>query len=516
MNGIALLLLTATLGVEYDWRTLEDGQIEYVLIVEPDFIPSLAEGSEIRSSVPPELESVQRLCIRIAQPANSPANSAAAPRSVPATSFRNSRIGLRATDPPTIFWKAKGQPEESTNVRYGWQPTKDGLQEYFVQLDPKFLRTLAPGDEIYTTLSAEAGRVDTFVVFSNAKQLPKVPGKPVGPPAGPTTGNSFTGVNPPPSPGPAFSPLPSAPLAANNSPPLFGPLSTAPPLASAPNHSSTLDRPFTAPGGAFAGVNDNNPRGNLAAGYDQAAPAPTYGSNNATAPPRPNYSAPNSAPPVPNANGYTAEGFRNNEGFRGTEGYRGNDLRNNDPRDQFAQQPNPYLTQTPANPRNDLFPAEGDRFANHSPNLNPNAPGVRNTAAPLTGSSLPATGNNQPGSAPYRPGVGYPQDTALQPAPYDNRPPSGSQPAVDYRPQVPDNQLASRDLNTLRPGTRNDLPPNPLGATAEAERPWWTLVFMSFFLFVSIGANFYLGWTAAEFYSRYKLAVERLRTSSRA
>jgi hypothetical protein len=154
MNGIALLLLSATLGVEYDWRTTEDGQIEYVLIVEPDFIPSLAEGSEIRSSVPPELESVQRLCIRIAPPAN----AAVAPRpetqrSLPASAFRQ-RIGLRATDPPTIFWKAKGQPEETANARYGWQPTKEGLQEYFVQIDPKFLRTLAPGDEIYTTLSA--------------------------------------------------------------------------------------------------------------------------------------------------------------------------------------------------------------------------------------------------------------------------------------------------------------------------------------------------------------------------
>src|SRR5688572_12494345 len=76
MNGFALLLLAATVGVEYDWRTTEDGQIEYVLIVEPDFIPSLADGSEIRSSVPPELEHVHRLCIRIAPPAN----SAMAPR----------------------------------------------------------------------------------------------------------------------------------------------------------------------------------------------------------------------------------------------------------------------------------------------------------------------------------------------------------------------------------------------------------------------------------------------------
>jgi hypothetical protein len=33
-------------------------------------------------------------------------------------------------------------------------------------------------------------------------------------------------------------------------------------------------------------------------------------------------------------------------------------------------------------------------------------------------------------------------------------------------------------------------------------------------LFVSLGSNLYLVWTAMEFYSRYRLAVERLRTSS--
>ena len=51
------------------------------------------------------------------------------------------------------------------------------------------------------------------------------------------------------------------------------------------------------------------------------------------------------------------------------------------------------------------------------------------------------------------------------------------------------------------------------GCMTATERSWW-LVFTSFFLFISVGANLYLGWTVMEFYSRYKLAVERLRTSS--
>jgi hypothetical protein len=36
-----------------------------------------------------------------------------------------------------------------------------------------------------------------------------------------------------------------------------------------------------------------------------------------------------------------------------------------------------------------------------------------------------------------------------------------------------------------------------------------------FALFVSIGANGYLGWTAAEYYSRYRLATDRLRSAGR-
>jgi hypothetical protein len=503
MNGIALLLLTATLGVEYDWRTTEDGQIEYVLIVEPDFIPSLAEGSEIRSSVPPELESVQRLCIRIAQPANSAAAPRTeTPRSLPANAFR-SRIGLRAnTEPTTIVWKAKGQPEESANVRYGWQPTKDGLQEYFVQIDPKFLRTLAPGDEIYTTLSAEAGRVDTFVVFSNSKQLPKVPGRSAaGPLAGGAPAATFPGANPP-SPTGTFgppnplgaAPLASAPLPNTNNPPGFGPLNTAPPLSPAP----PLDRPAPFGSPAFGGLNDNGSRVNPAGGYDQSPPAPTYGNNFAPSNTRPNLNAPNPAP-LPNNNGFANEDFRPNDAFRG------NDLRTNDPRNQ-ATQPDSYRA-PPLDPRTDLYPPASGGFASN----NPNAPGVRNTNAPLQPPSA-----NSPGSAPYRPSVGYPQDNAPLPPAYDNRQPPNGQTAVGYNPNVADNQMASLGNNTVRPGVRSDLPLANSTAANPAEKPWWPLVFMSFFLFISIGANVYLGWTVAEFYSRYKLAVERLRSSSRA
>lgn len=480
MNGIALLLVAATIGVEYDWQTTDDGQIEYVLIVEPDFLTSLSEGSEIRSSVPPELESVQRLCIRIAQPAKGGvAPRPSAPRKVAAESFRSTRIGLRAAEPVTIFWKALApNPEESQNVKYGWQPTKDGIQEYFVQLDPKFLRTLQPGDEIFTQLSTEAGRTDTFVVFSNTKPLPKVAGRPAaapplaGPPTAPTFGPSaFTPAGGPPPV--TFGPSPVAP---NGGPPAF-----SPPRTFGVNDDPTLD--------------PNGSRVNPATGYE---PAP--------------------APYSPPATGFNQPGTPGNQlgAPRQPDAYGNNGLRNQPGTNPQLPATDPYrrdLNPSRNPQQNELFPA-GNYQNNSFASTNP-------------GANLP---NGQPpmGNAPYRPGVGYPQDN------FNNNPPMNPpnlnppqpgfndprlQPpttAIDYRPTTNDNQLASvPNNNSLRPNVRDDLRLNPNTPAVPAEKPWWPFVFVAFGLFISIGANLYLGWTAAEFYSRYRLAVERLRTSGR-
>ena len=514
MNGIALLILTATLGVEYDWQTTDDGQIEYVLIVEPDFIPALGEGSEIRSSVPNELESVQRLCIRIAQPSKGGITPQTQPRKLPPDALRSSRIGLRAAEPVTILWKSIAQPEETNLVRYGYQPTKEGQLEYFVQVDPKLLRTLAPGDEIYTTLAPEAGRTATFVVFSNAKQLPKVPGKPA---AAPLAGSNLAGTapglrnnnltTPPVGPAPfGAAPAPFSPPNSFNSPatsppatstsfgpptaPTFGntnpyvnPNDKAPPLYSPPRSFGVNDDP----------INDFNSSRVNPAGYGNTQPGATDNmrgfDTNRTDPSRPNLNAPLAGANPP---------YRNDA--YGTNGQQ------------------PYNSNQPAN---DLYPQ------NFASNQNGN---LRN------GSQLPTAGN-----APYRPAVGYQQDNLnpnLNPnanhnlagnhGPNGNLQPGYNQPpnpqAVGYG-GMNDNQMASlpNNANTLRPDLRNGTNPlgvngtnplNPLGVNGvPQEKPWWWLVFTSFLLFVSIGANLYLGWTAAEFYSRYRLAVERLRTS---
>ncbi|QDU27976.1 hypothetical protein ETAA8_30680 [Anatilimnocola aggregata] len=542
MNGIALLMIAATLGVEYDWRTTDDGQIEYVLIVEPDFITALAEGSEIRSSVPPELESVQRLCIRIAPPAN----AAAAPRpesqqrKLPASAFLTSRAGQRPGEPMTILWKANGQPEENISVRYGWQPTKEGLLEYFVQVDPKLLRTLVPGDEIYTLLSTEAGRVDTFVVFSNTKPLPRVAGRPAAAPLGaaplanaplgatPFAANDTSKTRPAlstPPLGPGSTNLngssnPYSPYSSTGTAPApLAPLGPAPGSTAPPSQFNWTTPPTTT--GTAPAANDrfasNTPRGfgttgdstlensrvNPATGYEPVQPGLNNGGyqnpNPRTDMTRPNLGAPQLPSMQPPANGY-ANDFRNT-GLN--PGLRDNSLPNQQPaadpyapRDPYRQDP-----PLPTAPRNDLFPSNNNNYANNPYPNNPQTPAYR------PNDQLPPAGN-----VPYRPTVGSPQDNLAGRGFNDPNMPTGQ--SANYGSTSPDNRMASLSNAPLSlPPARVDSRGNPLAPGVEPEKPWWTLLFTVIILFFSIGANLYLGWTAAEFYSRYRLAVERLRSS---
>ena len=49
----------------------------------------------------------------------------------------------------------------------------------------------------------------------------------------------------------------------------------------------------------------------------------------------------------------------------------------------------------------------------------------------------------------------------------------------------------------------------------QEEQPWGPLLFVTFALFFSIGGNLYLAYTALEFHSRYRNAIERLRSAAR-
>jgi len=76
----------------------------------------------------------------------------------------------------------------------------------------------------------------------------------------------------------------------------------------------------------------------------------------------------------------------------------------------------------------------------------------------------------------------------------------------------PDNRMAGLPTNN----NNSTFPPfnNPANLQQQ-DKPWGPLLFVTFALFFSIGGNLYLAYTALEFHSRYRSAIERLRSAAR-
>src|SRR6185369_1095155 len=101
------------------------------------------------------------------------------------------------------------------------------------------------------------------------------------------------------------------------------------------------------------------------------------------------------------------------------------------------------------------------------------------------------------------------------------------QPVANQQPQLPpplppaqrpfnnypDNRVAGLPTNSANNGF---LPfSNPTNLQQQQDKPWGPLLFVTFALFFSIGGNLYLAYTALEFHSRYRSAIERLRSAAR-
>src|SRR5262245_21521565 len=214
MNGFSLLLSIASLGVVYSWRTGVDQQQEYVLQIEPEIVQALitggprGDGEEIFSDIPPDAGPFQRLCIGVLPKDGIPARHTAAAedqfRQLILSAGRYASRTVTAADPqPSILWpgRAGGIPEQSYGVTTGWQPDANGNQQYFVQIDPTVLSTLAIGDELYVPIDPAAGRPVRFVVKSGRGTLPRVGTQqtslgqtPLGPP--PSSLQPIGGTNP--------------------------------------------------------------------------------------------------------------------------------------------------------------------------------------------------------------------------------------------------------------------------------------------------------------------------------
>ena len=64
MNGIAVLLSLATIGVDFGWQPMSDGRLEYIIQLRPAETAAL-QGDGIVSEIPSEVQNVRRIRVLV-------------------------------------------------------------------------------------------------------------------------------------------------------------------------------------------------------------------------------------------------------------------------------------------------------------------------------------------------------------------------------------------------------------------------------------------------------------------
>jgi hypothetical protein len=65
MDAVAIMLAAASLGVDYGWQRAGDGELEYIIQIEPSLLDVLRLGQEISSQIHPAAKGVKRFRIRV-------------------------------------------------------------------------------------------------------------------------------------------------------------------------------------------------------------------------------------------------------------------------------------------------------------------------------------------------------------------------------------------------------------------------------------------------------------------
>lgn len=442
MNGLAVLLCAAALGVEHNWRTTEEGQLEYVLQVEPTFLTSLQQGQAVTSKLPPTAKQVHRLCLRIASGDVRKAPQRA-PELPPLATAEERAAQTELDIPVAVITDAKGEAAQTTDVSHGWQAVSRDRVEYVVQLAPELVSQLREGDEILMNVYPEAGQIQQFTVVAGQEVLPR---KAARPPAATLASKQPKTVAP----------------AAGESPSVYGPTAGEPaPTRTAAPRTNEIPR-LRSP-----------QKFNVA---DQATEEPAaegpYGPalDNRGAEPAPElFSA---DPPAEEAGPLYGP------------------IRSPDPRD------------TAEVPAFDKSQFGSDQFASAPVNRPKTS---RPTMVPPGDDKEYVPIEEMRHTQPRTSFAGLEEDA--------------DGPADEERTGLDNNRTASLDSGKTRKGLSNASTKAAKASTATAgddePKPWWPLFFTCCALFLSVGGNVYLGWTAAEFYSRYRLAIERMRTGSR-
>ena len=97
MNGMLLLVAATSVGIDFGWEPGDDGQLEYIIQIEPSLLEVMKSGAVLSSEVFPDAPRVRRFRIQVGTDALPREGGTPAPAEPP--------LGLRA---PTSFEERAG------------------------------------------------------------------------------------------------------------------------------------------------------------------------------------------------------------------------------------------------------------------------------------------------------------------------------------------------------------------------------------------------------------------------
>lgn len=469
MNGISLLLAALALGVDYGWQPTNDGQLEYIVQIEPVTLIALREGQEIISQIDPQVRYVRRFRIRVGtdmvpRRGNPPQQPV--------------RTGLTTATLPQM-----------PGVQFGWQPMDREQLEFIVQMAPDRMTTLRTGEDIVGEIPADLPNVARLRILVGANAVPRQ-GFQIPAAAGPTLGT------PQPVDRPPAMMLPGPTTTTTASPPATYP---APGTAATSGTGVPPTTPLTAPSAWPTPAASGGPWGAV-----QPTTVPARDSSSTLLDPArqgypqsPYRPAADPTRPAPATSGWTTT----------------------DPR--YSVFPSLAGQLPPTQPLYDphTTPREG-AYTSYPPATTP-AYGQPAAAAPwgaTTDRTVPPS-YGQPAGTPTTPG--------FQTADGSQPPGRAGWSTTPTYPSVSDQQRAA-DASRTAPskGTWADWaqpPRDPSGKPPLArtdpelarDRPWGALTVAVLLLFASIGGNLYLGWIAARIYRLYLDLADELEEKER-
>ncbi|WP_144973974.1 hypothetical protein [Bremerella volcania] len=161
MYAACLLITSAVLGVDFGYQPTDQGQLEYIIQIEPEALEKLKAGEAIQVGLPPNVQRVQVFRVQV--------GDAELPKILPtayeeAVNERTNPIGLMPTESPKL-----SAPPETTSAA----DTKPALGDELAQYIPRQTRTLPSGA---TEPSPTSSTRSNTAATNGGTSYPPIPG----------------------------------------------------------------------------------------------------------------------------------------------------------------------------------------------------------------------------------------------------------------------------------------------------------------------------------------------------